>query len=740
MEHPITRRRFGSIVAATSAAPVAVSRAVADDTRLPEPRPVKEHGAGSVLAVGRPYFPMLLGNGQEHVLIGYSGAMGACAGHEYWSYGTTDTGWFRPDTRTHPARGVLSLVQCGYIVRRGIHADGIDMAEQVLDARSGVLVTHCRFANADVRVKTFLTADHLLVHRFTVATDAQSMWMQFFVRSPFPRGPLAVAVDGHAADRAAEPSGGLLAFAVKGAGWTSTAGRLLCDHPQAARVTCYNRHLGIEVPLGGKSEFTFAVQCAGEETPRQKTPSGALGQAFDYSATLGRHETEWQRFDSRCTVRLSHGALDDVYRTSLYTIRVHQHPTMGGITVGAYPGMWNNGINSYDVSYSLMALLGANRMDEARRVVQFWQRILPVLRRRAQDAGLPGIACAAPVSPWGESPAKSREQLLEERHFITANIALHVWQLYQYSGRSEVLKRYWDCLAEPVEFLLGACVEEFPDHAEIIRSSGPNGKERIDGKVVYHPNPIRTLLATIEAVRAIREAARLLGREPDPRWERLLPKLERGIDANRFGGVIRANRTPKAPPRADAAYVGLFNCLVDPKTLDAEIEHATGPNGLMRWPDHGYHVIPWSHLNVSAAWSRLGLPGAADMLETAAQFTTTLHGFPEAVRPDGVYSKTWYPTTHAAFVHAANLLLLRPRGDSVELFAGLPDTWGDAAFRSLRAPVGLLVSASRTGGKIAAEITNDSDHRQSVRVRASGPQAWEETVPLNPGETVKLSS
>jgi hypothetical protein len=344
------------------------------------------------------------------------------------------------------------------------------------------------------------------------------------------------------------------------------------------------------------------------------------------------------------------------------------------------------------------------------------------------------------MSPWGESVTRSREQLLEERHFITANIALHVWQLYQYSGRLKVLKDYWDCLAEPVAFLLGACVEEFPDHAEIIRSSGPNGKERVDGKVVYHPNPIRTLLATIEAVRAIQEAARLLGKKPDPRWKRLLPKLERGINANRFGGLIRAMRTPKAPPRVDAAYLGLFNCLTDEKTLTAEIEYATGPQGLMRWPDHGYRVVPWSHLNVSAARSRLGRPRAAQMLETAARFTTTLHGIPEAVRPDGVYYKTWYPTAHAAFVHATNLLLARPRGDVVELFAGVPLEWGDASFRSLRVPKGLLISASRIGESIVAEVTNDSDRRQSIRVHACGGKAWKEAASLEPGEEKTLPS
>jgi len=695
---------------------------------------------GAVLSSGKPYFPMLLGNGMEHVLIGYSGAMGACAGHEHWSYGTTDTGWFRPDRRTRPSRGVLNLLQCGYIVRPGIHADGIDTAEQVFDATTGSLVTECRFANARIRVTTFLTANHLLVHRFAVSTDAEDMWMQFFIRTPLPRGPLAVGVDPSQSQLPEKLGDRVLAFTVRGEGWTSTAGRLFCDHPRAKRTSCYNRRAGIEVPLQGESEFTFVIQCNDADDDQDTGASIASVDRFDYPRTLDWHQTEWRQFDARSVVQVSHGAIGEIYRTSLYTVRAHQHFDLGGITVGAYPGMWSNGVNSYDVSYSLMALLGANRMNEAERVVRFWQQILPLLRQRANEADLPGVACPAPMSPWGESIPKSREQILEERHFITANIALHVWQLYQYSGRLAALHDYWDCLAGPVEFLLGACVKEFPDHAEIIRSSGPNGKERIDGKVVYHPNPIRTLLATIEAVRAIREAARLLGKKPDPRWERLLPKLERGIHANRFQGLIRASRTPKAPPRVDAAYLGLFHCPTDEKTLTAEIEHATGPEGFMRWPDHGYRAIPWSHLNVSAALSRLGRPGAAQMLEVAARFTTILHGFPEAVRPDGVYYKTWYPTVHGAFVHAVNLLLARPRGELVELFAGLPLEWGDASFRSLRVPKGLLISASRIGENISAEVTNDSDHRQSICVHACGGKAWKEAASLEPGKRMTLPS
>ncbi len=738
MTQRLTRRQFGAVAGSLIAAVPTGRRSQTSQRSTEVAQQPDAHDVGERLRCGRPYFPMLLGNGEEHVLIGYAGAMGACAGHEHWSYDGVATGWFRPDTRHRPARGVLNLLQASYILRRGIHADGIDTADQTFDARTGILVTRCRFANAHVRVETLLTSDHLLVHRFAVSPGAADMALQFFVRTAFPRGPLSVAVGSENVPVPASLRDRLLPFYVVGPDWPKTTGWLLCDQPRASRVTCYNRQAGIEVPLTEPTEFTFVVFCAGPDERLEPSEAVERARRFEYAAVRQRHVESWQRFDSRSTVRLSHAAVEDIYRTSLYVVRAHQHPQMGGITVGAYPGMWSNGINSYDVSYGLMALLGANRLREAEQVVRFWQRILPKLRRRAAEAGLPGAACPAPMSPWGDSPPRTREQILEERHFITANIPLHVWRLYEYTGRLRVLRDYWECLAEPVEFLLGACVTEFADHAEIIRSSGPDGKERVDGRVVYRPNPIRTLLATVEAVRAIRRAADLLGKKRDPRWDRLLPKLERGIEANRFDGVVRASRSPDAPPRADAAYVGLFNCRTDARTLDAELRFYRGPDGFFRWPDHGYRAIPWSHLNVSAAFSRLGRPGAAEHVDLAARFTTTLHAFPEAVRPDGVFSKTWYPTVHGAFVHAVNLLLLRRRADRIELFAGLPPEWGDAEFHSLRVPFGLVVSAQRRGGRVTAELLNDSEQRQTISVRAVGRRGWERSVELLPGEKVLL--
>jgi hypothetical protein len=301
-----------------------------------------------------------------------------------------------------------------------------------------------------------------------------------------------------------------------------------------------------------------------------------------------------------------------------------------------------------------------------------------------------------------------------------------------------MLRNYWDCLMQPLEFLMAHCVEEFDDHAEIVRSSGPNGKERVDGKVVYYANPTFSLLTTIEALRGACQAGDLLGRKIDPRWRRLLPKLERGIEVNRFNGLIHEARSPKAVVTGSASQLGLFNVLLDKKTLMAQIESYSSREGFLTWTNHGYRAVPWTMCDASAALSRMGLEGAGRYVEMAARLTTTLNGFPEAVRPDGVYVKTWYPTVHGDFVHAVNLLLVRRHQDMVELFPGVPVNWGDASFNSLRVPLGLLVSASRTTKGVVAQVTNDSDRRQQFKVRASGTAAWEELVALNPGERVCL--
>lgn len=691
---------------------------------------------GSVLhGGGKPYFPMLLGNGEEHVLIGYSGGMGACAAHEHWNFGNstgaesaraTETGWFRLDPRPSQHGWAVNMLQCSYIVCHGVHATGVDYAEQQFDAATGILESRCRLAGATATVKTFLTRDHQLVHRLAIEPKTDDMSVQFFLKQPrtgiFEITPQPM-------------SEGTLPFTLNCDEIDPIHGWLSCDAPDVEYLDdCYNRCPGIAVPLDGPREITFVVQLADQDDN-----SPAIPDALDYSVIEAKHATEWRAYDSASSINLNHAGLDELYRTSLYHLRSNEDPKTGRVPVGAYPGMWGNGVHPYDVSYSVMAFLGANRMEEAEKILQYWKSQLPTYRRRGESVGLPGTPVVIPHWHMDKFPPTTKDKVLQERHFCTACLPIHVWEFYRYSGRVDILEEYWACIVEPLEFLIGACVNEYDDHAEIIRSSGPNGKERVNGKVVYFPNPIRSLVTVIKAVRAAIDAAKLLGKPVLPEWERLLPKLVRGVEVNRFGDIVRANKTEKASPDAGGAYLGLFDCNEAKDSALAVIDAVTSESGFITWPNSGYMVIPWNTLQASAVCSRMHVPGAAQHLETAARFATTLGAIPEAVRIDGVYSKTWYPAAHGSLAQAVNLLLVHRNGDTIELFSDVPGEWGDVEFENLRVPVGLSVTASRVEGRIIARVENRSAQSQSLCIRAHGDAPWETEVVLDPGQATNCS-
>jgi hypothetical protein len=157
---------------------------------------------------------------------------------------------------------------------------------------------------------------------------------------------------------------------------------------------------------------------------------------------------------------------------------------------------------------------------------------------------------------------------------------------------------------------------------------------------------------------------------------------------------------------------------MDQETIKASMNSFRTGEGAYRWDNHGYKAIPWINTYISSALSRLGMEGASQTLLDTIDLTTTTFGFPEAIRPDGIFHKTWYPTVHASFVHALNLLLVKRRGDVVEVFTGIPDSWGDVSFKNLLIPNGLLVSAQRNKQHLDISVKNTSHIQQSITIKA----------------------
>ncbi len=695
----------------------------------------------------RPYFPMLLGNGNDHVLIGYTGAMGGGGSHEQWIYDhAVLTGWFKSDRRGENHR-VMNLIQCGYVLTNGLRAVGIDHYEQRFDPQSATLITQCRYGKTRLKVQTRLTQQHQLIHQFDIKPATDGMCLQMFIKAPnfwwaSAQVDQPVTLDATLKRKHVD-------FTIQSACVENLHGQLTSDASKATAVNTFARTPGICIPLDQHPSSTVSLQLLDQQDKEYQAKLLPLNKPAKTQTVIASHDKSWRNFHKQSSVKLPK-KLQQIYDTSQYVCCSHQHPITGGIPAGAYPLMWHSDINAFDMAFSLMTFTTSNHRAQAKKVLDFWKQALPVMQQRAASVGLSG-ACAmssvmqsgVEVPPLPKDKQARKHAILDGKHFVTAHAPIHVWQVYQHTGDPNILREYWDVMAKPMAFLMNHVVIEEDDMALIIRSSGPNGKERVNGKSVHHRNPTRSLQAVIEAIKAVMGASDVLGITRDPCCDRLLPKLIKGIERNRKDGIIGRNDEMPSP-HADPCLTGLFNAPIDRRTFKAALKRHRNSRGFQYWEDHGYASVPWLDLHAAATFLRLDQTDQAiKHMEHAAGLTTSLNAFPEGVRPDGVYWKTWYATVHGAFAHAINILFLRRSGNRLAIFHGVPAAWGDVSMTNLCAPVGLQVRASRQGSKIKARITNESPIIQSLSIHlggANGKGGFVHDQTLKPQQTVTCQS
>jgi hypothetical protein len=618
----------------------------------------------------------------------------------------------------------MNLIQCGYVITNGLRAVGIDHYDQKFDPKSAILVTRCRYGKIRVNVRTFLTANHQLVHKFGVKPASDGMTLQMFIKAPnfwwaAAKVDESVTLDAKLADKQVD-------FIIQSPCVENLHGQLSSDAKNATAVNTFARTPGVSIPLDQNHTFTVTLQLIDQQDINAGAKTISVAKTTQSRNVCAKHTQDWMDYHKHSQVNIPR-ELQAIYDTSQYVCRSHQHHVTGGIPAGAYPLMWHSDINAFDMAFSLMTFATSNHHHQANKVLDYWKQALPVMQQRAESVGLSG-ACAMPsvmqsgieVPPLPKNKAARKHAILDGKHFVTAHAPLHVWQVYLHTGDPNILRQYWDVMALPMQFLLKHTVIEDKDKALIIRSSGPNGKERVNGKSVHHRNPTRSLLAIIEALKAIMAASDVLGVMRDPCCDRLLPKLIKGIEHNRQDGIIGHNEEMPAP-HADPCLAGLFNAPVDRSTFKAALKRHCNSSGFQYWEDHGYRAVPWLDLHAAATYLRINQTSLAiKHLEHAASMTTSLNAFPEGVRPDGVFWKSWYATVHGAFAHAINILLLRRSADKLYIFHGVPQQWGDVSMSNLCVPVGLKVKATRKAGKIHAQITNHSHISQQLSVCLGG--------------------
>ncbi len=120
----------------------------------------------------RPYFPALLANGADAVLLNYSGSMASgLTGHAHLEqHQGCPCAWYKiAHVAENPTCKVVQpIVQSGYQVMLDGEVCDIDDYAQRFDPVHAVLHTRTSARGVRVSIEAFLTDDHILVERYHV--------------------------------------------------------------------------------------------------------------------------------------------------------------------------------------------------------------------------------------------------------------------------------------------------------------------------------------------------------------------------------------------------------------------------------------------------------------------------------------------------------------------------------------------------------------------------------------------
>ena len=688
----------------------------------------------------RPYFPALLANGTDAVLLSYSGSMASgLTGHAHFEqHQGCPCAWYKVGhvARNPGCRVIQPIVQSGYQVLLDGEVCDIDDYEQRFDPVGAVLHTRASARGVVVHTEAFLTADPVLVERYRVerVPAGKEAGLAFFVRTTDGRtGGLTtiLATEMHLRRRQADA----LAFDYR-VGAVRGAGALLSDRPADAPYDAWPGLLFRGVRRGFRaSKFLVLADPTDGRDFRLR-----LGRAVERCRQLGapgllrEHRQAWTRHARRSRVTLPDEEFQYLYDYSVYVLRANQHPRTGAISVGPLPSLWGGGVHDpFDGCYAHRALLATNRLDEARLHLGYYDLQRRRGRKLAHDMGLPGAVYSGWSDCFGNDLTRNLETyLLDYKPLMPAYI---------------VLDRYWQWVCDPAD----------PDHARrmpLMREILDLAVERFvlvrgrkafmapctagNESYVQVENDTMNGLAYARAMAGYGEMAQVLGKGHGEFYADLARKLYRGLGDNYRNGVLMPYRGAKYLTGLQLDfYLTNLPVGIDPRSVHAALRAMHTRWGLdSDQPSEAYRDWPWCSSWAAIALAHMGCgKDSFRWLRHPMKTMSALGALPEKVRLDGYAIGYGYPSPHTVLVWATAHALCHtgPNGE-LRFLAGLDGQWQDLSFERLRLDGGLLATGTVRGGRIERlQLCNTSNvplsRHLSLNECYRGLSAGEITIP-----------
>ncbi len=689
----------------------------------------------------KPYYPMLLANGNDAVLLDYSGSMfTGLTGHAHFEkHQYTPSGWYKTaHTSRTTAQTMPPIVQCGYqVIGDGEVLDPSDY-RQKFDPRAGVLTSTLAFRGAVVIVESFLTRDGIFREHYRLTTKGAytAIDVAFLLMPPHPQNDLMTFRDlvSVRIDQGTDARELVVQYVVSST--TRGRGLMVMDAAGDAPVAYHRGARGIlfRNVAPGWSMGRCLTFTDDSESPDQTAILTARKQRIraEGSAELRHaHKRNLRECFSRSDITVPDADMQYLFDLGRYIMLASFHQTTGGLANGLLPHLWGGGTHCIsDALYMHRALLLTGASSMADRHLGYYRRQYADARNQAKAAGVDG-AMFMGWTDWEGGP-RSRDvdiqaHIMHAKPWFSALVPIMIYWQWKYTADDGIIVRYLDI----VESIVAALRTFVVDDGEAVRIKPCQASNESEIEV---QNDTMSLLCLARAFQAYGEMADAIGRKVEDAIGAMPAKLRGAMAQNLADGILMPYRKAAYSATLQFMYF-LFNL---PDGIDSSSIYEAERRAGTLWgldneqPSERYRDWPWLASRASICYSHLGDSDRAfRWLRHPLDDASSLGALPEKIRLDGYPINYWYATPYALLVWALCAALVHiDRDGNLKLLFGLDGSWKDVEVRDLPVPGGIVVSLSVRDGRIARIfMTNRSRKEFSARLLVNGRYAAA-SVPL----------
>lgn len=497
-------------------------------------------------------------------------------------------------------------------------------------------------------------------------------------------------------------------------------------------------------------EYALAVAARGDRhAVAMVTSFDVTGPVLDAAIALTRealasdpipaHQAAWVAFWSASGLRLGDSFFQEAWYRNLYYMRCFSRPGTS-MPVTLYAGLANDKPGwhgaptlNYNFQQVFWPMLATNHVELMEPYVRFLKNFSPRGRWLARETyGVEGLFL--PLNIFGPEhlvdPAGAKSRNARQIAYVPWTYTLgctgfalqNVWLRYKYAPDRAYLESVYPLLRDGAEFY--ANILELRADGTIGPSYNPE-----HGPFGTYNNPVdlayfRFLLGVAS------EAAGILGRDDAlvGRWQKQLTRVPAYETTTHESGTIIANwkgAHAGSVPQHNVASPTVPIFPADEITWFTPRDQRDLFERTLRWLKHRDDN---AHIMVNVARARLSMPEAYE--KSKSHFTRLL-------TPNGLFAK-WpghgsYLSESWAFTGLVAELLMQSAGDIIRVFPAWPKDQ-DAAFSTLRAQGGFLVSAEQKDGKVLRLVI---DSTVGGKLRVLNPWTGKITeTDTKPGERV----